>query len=332
MAGRRVASPVDARAADLLLERVRAGGVLWLVHVNADPDSVGSAAALAEAFGGEVGAPEGVSRAGRALAQDLGLAVDPWPHPENFRTVVAVDTSSRSQLGRLGPRVAHPCLVDHHAYGDLQEGAPAKAWDPTRASCAEVALALLDLAGVEPSRRAALALLAGLVADTARFRHADPRALRDAARLSEVSGAKLEDVYSLLDADEEEQEGDEASRRKATLVAAQRMTIDAVNGWMLATSEVGAFDAAAALALVKAGADVAVVSRERRDRSRLSLRASPRALAKGLHLGQLANEAAIEVGWSGGGHEGAAGMSGPPPLGPARAALLRRVRSTLEAW
>lgn len=319
---------MDARSAQAFLDRVGGGSVLWLMHVNADPDCVGSAFALQQAFGGVVAAPEGVSKQGQRLAARLGLAPDAWPHPERFDAVVAVDTSSRSQLGRMGARVAAPLLVDHHRYGDLQAGAPAAAWDPARGSCAEVALALLDLAGKAPAPDAALGLLVGLVSDSARFRHAGPAAMRDAARLLEASGATMEQVLALVEGDEED-DADDPSRRRAVLLAAQRASVETHGGWLLATSEVGAFDAAAALALVRCGADLALVASERHDAARMSLRASPRALGRGLHLGEVANEAARAVGWSGGGHEGAAGLSGKPPLAPARDAVLRLARAKL---
>lgn len=313
---------------DALLERLAAanGHVLWLLHVNADPDCVGSAFALQAAFGGTVGAPEGLSRSGASLARKLALTVDEWPHPEQFGLLVAVDTSSRSQLGRLGARVGDLCLVDHHAYGDLLSSAPAAAHDPTRSSCCEVALSLLDHAKRPPSREASFALLAGLVDDSARFRHADERTFHDAARLLARTGATMADVLATLAADDEPG-ADDASLRKATLLAATRAQVEVIGHALVAISEVGAFDAAAASALVRCGADLAIVASERSDKSRLSLRAHPRA---GLHLGELANEAARAVGWSGGGHEGAAGMSGPPPAAPAQAALLTLARNKLE--
>src|SRR5439155_21918987 len=99
--------------------------------------------------------------------------------------------------------VGDTLLVDHHAYGDLLERAPAVAHDATRASCCEVALALLDRAERAPSRDAAFALLCGLVADTARFKWADARALRDAARLLDASGATMEDALKVLSSDDE---------------------------------------------------------------------------------------------------------------------------------
>lgn len=324
---------MDEAPARALLQRLEGGSVLWLLHVSADPDCVASAFALREAFGGDVAAPGGVSRTGARLARRLGLEPDEWPHPDPYGAVVAVDTSSRSQLGRMGPKVAAPLLVDHHRYGDLVQLAPAHAWDPDRASCAEVVLALLDLAGRRPSPAAAFGLLCGLVTDTARFRFADEAALLAAARLKGLAGTTLEKTYAFLDADpdaEEEDGGSDLDMRRAVLTAVTRASVSLVGGHLVATSEVGAHDASAAGALVRAGADLAVVGNEKQSVARMSLRASDRLREEGVHLGELANAVAREVSWSGGGHEGAAGLSGPPPLEKARSRLLLHVRRKLE--
>jgi nanoRNase/pAp phosphatase (c-di-AMP/oligoRNAs hydrolase) len=166
------------------------------------------------------------------------------------------------------------------------------------------------------------------VADTARFRHADGATLRTAARLVELSGSSVEDALALLDRDEEEVGNLDA--RRAALAAASRASVETVGASLVAVSQVGSFDAAAAAALVRAGADLAVVARERGGEARVSLRASPRALAGGLRLGELANEAAREVGWSGGGHDAAAGLRGEPPAARAVEALVRRARERLR--
>ena len=142
-----------------------------------------------------------------------------------------------------------------------------------------------------------------------------------------MAGVRLEEVYDALrDADDDE---DELESRAAALKAAQRAEVARVGGYLLASSEVGSWDAVAANALVRAGADVAVVGTERSDAARMSLRASARV--RGLHLGELANEVGRALGWSGGGHEGAAGLRGAPPLAPAKARMLDALRARLEA-
>ena len=311
---------------DALLERLRSGRrILWLMHVNADPDCVGSVFALREAFGGTVAASDGVNRPGERLAKLLDLDYERIAHPENFDLIVAVDTGSRSGLGPLGARVGDPLVIDHHAYGDLHERAPAKAWDAARTSCAEVVLSLLDAAAKAPSPAAARALLAGLITDSARFRYADAPALRAAARLQEIAGLRMEEMYDGLR--EAEDEDDELEARAAALKAAQRAEVERVGRFLLATSDVGSWDAAAANALVRAGADIAIVGTERSAEARLSLRGSTRA--RPVHLGEVANDVARAIGWSGGGHEGAAGLRGAPPLGPAKAKMIEALRSRL---
>jgi len=46
--------------------------VLYLCHRNADPDAIGSAFALSQAFGGTLGAVDDLSRDRRALAEAIG--------------------------------------------------------------------------------------------------------------------------------------------------------------------------------------------------------------------------------------------------------------------
>ena len=48
---------------------------LYLCHRNADPDALGSGYALQKAFGGDLGAVEDLSKAGRSLVSALGADV-----------------------------------------------------------------------------------------------------------------------------------------------------------------------------------------------------------------------------------------------------------------
>ena len=95
--------------------------VLYLCHRNADPDAIGSAFALAEAFGGAVGAADDLSRTGKELSDTIGADVLIDPSAEDWDLVVVVDTSIRLQLGRIS--LSRYGLVDHHQDEGLLEGA-----------------------------------------------------------------------------------------------------------------------------------------------------------------------------------------------------------------
>jgi len=329
-------SAVDEAALGRLLAALTAtppARILWVMHNQADPDSLGAAHALAQAFGGDVAAPDGLQPVARRLAAHLGREVDEWAHPNHYDLHVAVDTSSRAQLGRLAADIPAPMLVDHHRYGDLQEHMAGGALDPARASCAEVALAVIAKVGKRPDALAAFGLLCGLISDTARFRFADAHALDTARQLVAAADSSLEMCYRFLDGDEADRDdpGADVDRRLACLRAAQRVEVARVGDLLIAHSHVGSHDAGAAVALVRAGADLAIVMREKSREARLSMRATPAAQAAGIDLGSLAHAAAQTAGWSGGGHVGAAGLNGRPPAAPVRDDVLARVRAALAA-
>lgn len=299
-------------------------GLLAVAHVNADPDALGSAYALARMFDGIVAAPGGVSAGARRLQDALGLALHEGA-PERALQVVCVDASSAAQFRPWTDRLGAYLLVDHHAPGDLAAGAAA-AHVRERTSCAEVVLDVLDAAGRPPDREAAFALLVALVSDTGRFRFADARTFRAAARLLDDSGRTLDDVAIVLGADEED---DAVSGRMAALRAAQRADVTKVGDRLVATSLVGSHEARAALGLVRAGADVAFVASEASEGTRVSGRASREAAAK-VHLGELMRAVAKAHGVSGGGHAASAGLNGNVKPALVLPALVRAVEEAFR--
>lgn len=284
------------------------GSKLVLMHKNADPDAIGSAAALSRAFGGDVGAVESVSLVGRRVAGILGLSILIDPDPQRYDRVFIVDTSSPTQLGPLAPLLRGPVLIDHHEYFEWP-GARIVHVEKDCTSCCEVVHRVLGRLGVVPDATAATGLLLGLVADSARFRYATPATLRAAAELVELSGRGIESVLEALEPDEPR--GGPA-RCLAHLKAAARVVVHDVAGWIVATSSVASFEASAAKALIVLGADVALVVADRgKDGIRLSGRADRRPVEAGLNLGRLMNGLARKLGeGGGGGHAGAAGYNG----------------------
>ncbi len=85
--------------------------VLYLCHRNADPDAIGSAFALQQAFGGTVGVVDDLSRTGEALAASIGAlagcAVSPITQTQyDMGTSLAVKGFTCAVLGGLGSSTA----------------------------------------------------------------------------------------------------------------------------------------------------------------------------------------------------------------------------------
>jgi len=104
--------------------------VLYLCHRNADPDSIGSAFALQQAFGGKLGAVEDLSRTGQALAAAIGAVVEINPGAKGCDLVIIIDTSVRLQLGSFN--LAKYALIDHHLDQGLLEAAEFYIQRPSR--------------------------------------------------------------------------------------------------------------------------------------------------------------------------------------------------------
>ncbi len=273
--------------------------ILYLCHRNADPDAIGSAFALQQAFGGVIGAVDDLSRSGSALADSLGAEIIINPPIQNFKLVVVVDASVKLQLGNL--KFRKYAVVDHHLDDGLLPQAEFYIQRPAN-STAEIVWKILLESNVQISREMALGLLVGIISDTGRFRRGSPESFKAAGELLKRSGSGYDEVLSVLSTPTD------VSQRIAVLKAASRASIDRSGNWLIATTEINAFEGSAAMALVDLGADIAFAVSRRDDVSRVSGRASRAAVRAGINLAELMGSIARAHGGEGGGHRAAAAL------------------------
>jgi nanoRNase/pAp phosphatase (c-di-AMP/oligoRNAs hydrolase) len=297
---------------------------LVVVHHNGDPDALGSALALQAVFPEiKIGAPLGLSTPARHLLDAVGGSVLEKPRYEAFDYIIIVDTSSRVQLGEDAERIKEPIILDHHAYHDTWEDALYLYVDPNKAACCELIYELIEIAadeemtdfsfsgaGVDIARleTVGLSLMTGIWTDTGGFRHATPRTFQIAANLLSVTGTSMTDVLGVLEREPEFHDG----KAEAQLKAAQRLHYERIGGLLVATSHVSAYEAAAARIMTLMGADIGFCVADNNKEIRASGRARREAVASHqIHLGHLMNRVGKELGFMGGGHDGAAGMNLP---------------------
>ncbi|MEM2934377.1 MAG: DHH family phosphoesterase [Methanocellales archaeon] len=275
--------------------------ILYLCHINADCDAIGSAYALAAAFGGTIAVVDTCNRTALALLEALEAKVEINPDPSGFDLTVIVDTATKDLLGNL--QLGKYALIDHHEYSELIEKAEFyihKAADAT----AELVYDLFKHNRLHISKKIALALIAGIVTDTGHFKHATAASFRKVAEMLEQSGLKFGevlDIFTSLPMD--------ISGRIAMLKAVERAAITRVNDYLIATSQVSAYRDAAAAALITIGADIAFVGSEEAGETKISSRARREVVEKGLNLALIVKTVAEKFGGSSGGHEGAAALS-----------------------
>ena len=318
----------------------RAKRPLIVSHRNPDPDSLGSALGLAAVFDALGASPvlavtrpqsidpvmatiPGTERF-RPLTVDL--LTDP-PDARPFDAVFSVDTASLSLLSsdeavRTALRAIRPIInIDHHVtnehYGDVNYVVS------DAAAAAEVIWMLLSTLGGGVSRDGAIALQAGLVADTLGFqtKETGPRTLRAAAALQTLGGATSGIPRRVLNV-----RTFEASRLLGAALAAAVRSEDGRVVWTQVTnamaSGVGARVADSqgipnALQDIADAVAVAVFYELDPARTRVSLR------SQGPRIDRVA------AAFGGGGHALAAGATLAAPLDDATKQVLTRLHEAL---
>jgi nanoRNase/pAp phosphatase (c-di-AMP/oligoRNAs hydrolase) len=218
--------------------------------------------------------------------------------------IVVVDAQGDSSLGYVGVDWKNATIIDHHR-DNTAELAPRYLIDEASTSACELVWETMGRPK-KIDRRVGICLLAGIISDTGHLKRGTSRTLANASEILRASDLRLDDVQIVFDSADDQ----DSARRISRLKAAQRLKFDRIGEWVVAVTEIGAFESAACQALLSVGADVAFSGSQKEDGFRITGRANNAAVTAGVHLGDMFNSIAAECGGQGGGHDGAAGLSG----------------------
>ncbi len=275
------------------------------LHSNADLDSVGSAIALKLFFNNtRLCAPAGISHLGKKLLADMDIRASLDFDLQQDENTIVVDAQGDSSLGYGGVDWPNAIIIDHHRLtGELI--ASASYLDETATSTCELIWEIIGRPK-ELDEKIGMALMAGILADTGHLRRGSHKTLAAASEILLASGLCMDDFVSIFNSSDDQ----DMSRRISRLKGAQRLKHHRIGGWLIAVSEVGAFESAVCHALLNLGADIAIVGSQKDEAFRVTGRAAKPAVKAGIHLGEMMNAISQECGGEGGGHDGAAGFSG----------------------
>lgn len=289
---------------EIAAELESGGGTAVLLHGNADPDALASAFAVSRAFSDvTIIAPGGLDRVAKVLAKQLDVDVEQDMEVAGKERMLILDTSGPDQIP-LEMDYSRAIVIDHHARNEAWEEARIYLCDDTKASCAEIVYELLKAAGKKPDRDVALALMTGILTDTGNFKFARPGSMIAFAELMELHGTGMDEAIGLVSLDVD------MSEKISQLRGAQRLKYWKVGDKVVAISQGSAYEASVCKALLRLGANIAFVGSQRGDAFRISARATSDMVRAGVHLGKLLNGIGSETSNGGGGHPGAAGISG----------------------
>jgi len=296
---------------DWLTSACSTGAVPIVTGKNGDMDTIGSAVALSAAHPNLMACGLHLGRTAKRMVESLQapfrkLSEHQTVWPKNIGRIIVVDAASSGQVGVSLPEGIPICVLDHHATCDWEMGEEdlLLQWD-VRATT-QIVDAYLRLHA--PQSRSVVVrkmLLAGLLTDTARFRHADKGAFQTAVDL--LAGDDI-DYASFVESVESETTS--PSERGSLLRGLERATSIDSGAWNIVHTYSGTLEGRLASLLIGTGAEIALVSRFRDGVTRLTARASRHTTQRGIHLGDLMSKVAEQIGGEGGGHDGAAGWSG----------------------
>jgi len=296
---------------DWLTEACSNGAVPIITGKNGDMDTIGSAVALSSAHPNLMACGLHLGRTAKRMVETLQapfrkLSEHQTVWPQTLGGIVIVDAAAPGQVGISLPKDVPVCVLDHHSTCDWELGNNnlLLQWD-VRATTQIVDSYLTKYSPQSRSLVVRKMLLAGLLTDTGRFRHADIGAFQTAVDL--LTGDDL-DYASFVEF--VETQTTTPSERGSLLRGLERATSVESGEWNIVYTHSGTLEGRLASLLIGTGAEIALVSRFRDGETRLTARASRHTTLKGIHLGELMASVAEQIGGEGGGHDGAAGWSG----------------------
>jgi len=266
-----------------------------------DVDAVGGAIALSRALGKKsiIAAPDKPTSAARKLLDYTGtpfsLFSDIKRQPTDF--IIVLDSSSPQMLPHLAG-IQPDLMIDHHTRLGGEVAARKVINDPSASSTCEMLYFLLS----PKDRISCIALLLGIISDSASFKCATSSTFKAASDLLARSGLSYSQLLALSHVPESFSERLEAIR-SCSSVSAER-----AGEHIIALGMAKSHEAHFADILVSLGADVAFVGCEA-EGARISARM--RDTMKGrVKLDRIMFEIGKVMEGSGGGHEMAAGATG----------------------
>ncbi|AMK14317.1 exopolyphosphatase-related protein [methanogenic archaeon mixed culture ISO4-G1] len=306
-----------------IAEKLRGRRKVILVHGNADMDAVGSAYALQRAFPeADIFAPNGIDRVTKVVVEKIGIEILEECDLTAYEQVVIVDTSSPEQLEMDQSIPEGAIVIDHHMSTGKWEGYDFYC-DSEKTSCCEIIKDILDENGIDIDRNMGLMLIGGMITDSGHFQFARPDMLTAFSDIMTRCGIDMDEAYNLTIMPVS------MSEKIAMLKAIERTKFDRVGNLIVATSYGSSFEASSCRAIMAAGADVVFVGSQRDETFRLSTRATQEAVRKGVNLGDIMKGIGEETENDGGGHGGAAGLSG---IGDVEAMLFICMKRTMEVF
>jgi nanoRNase/pAp phosphatase (c-di-AMP/oligoRNAs hydrolase) len=281
--------------------KIKAARIIVTFHSLGDLDAVGSAIALSRFIGPKavIAAPDKQTSAARKLINYTGSKVILFPElkREKGDFIIALDSSSPALMPHL-VGIVPDLVVDHHTCKGGEIASKKAINDPTASSTCEMLYFMLK----PKDKISAIALLLGIISDSASFKNASTKTFEAVTALLKVSGLSYSQVLPLAHSAES------LTERIESLRSCQSVSAERIDEHIVALAMAKSNEAHFADMLIHMGADIAFVGCEA-DEGRISSRMRDSMLGR-VDLPKLISEVGKAMNGTGSGHACAAGATG----------------------
>lgn len=301
------------------------GAVAVITGMNGDMDTIGSAIALASSHSNMMACGVHLGRVSRKVCEKLSAPFrkinSAHDLPSKLAALVIVDAASPSQIGFELPDNVAKCIIDHHATDDWKILEGDMLIKQSVSATTEIITNYLELyypdSLTSPVRKL---LLAGLITDSGRFKHAKNSTFAVADKLLTDSDIDYQKYVEWL-----ENNPTNNSEKGTLLRGLQKSQAIESGEWNIIYTNCGTLEGRMAGLLLGIGHDISLVSRNRDGTTRLTARATKKSTDEGIKLGLIMQKLSEKLGGDGGGHDGAAGWSGNSDIIAAESAFIAEV-------
>ena len=302
------------------------GAVPVLTGMNGDMDTVGSAIALSSCNSNMMACGLHLGRVAKKVCEELSapfrkIGVNHSNWPPSLSGIIIVDAASPSQTGIDLPEGVPKCIIDHHDTDDWNLSSDDIMIKAKVSATTEIITQYLSQYSphslTTPVRKL---LIAGLITDTGRYRHAGKSAFSATVTLLEDEQIDFPSLVEFIESQETS-----PSERGSLLRGLERSKSIESGSWNIVYTNSGTLEGRLATLLIGTGAEISLVSRTREGVTRLTARASRKTTLRGIQLGEIMETISQKIGGDGGGHSGAAGWSGKADRISAESAFIAQV-------
>lgn len=295
------------------LSRLKGKSIAILTHTSADVDAIASASMLYFSLSPKISAkiviPDHLGANAKKLAGSYKIPFSVNSNLKEFDALIIVDLNSFAMLAALEAQVKEfkkpVFLIDHHnPSGQKIASSKLSLIQKNAVSTTEIIFELFKQCSIPLTKKTAALAACGIIADSAGFTVADHYTFSIMAEAMKKSSLSYSELLARFSTQED------FSEKIASLKAAKRLEVYGSGQFVLASTQVGSFEASAATALARIGADACFAGNPEKG-IKISARANNYFLRKtGIDLCKhVLKPLAAEFSGDAGGHPGAAAYS-----------------------